>query len=167
MYEEGYLAGAVFEVRAAEEIVGQDGTVWYRSGELADIITTTASGGDASKVLPLGKYNVSEISAPTGYVCNSEPILVELCETDSLTPVVEVRITAQNDYLPAEITLFKEKEVIQTTVGGKDVIHSLLTTSPAKASCSGCSRHRSFRMPVVHSWRTRWWPLPRPMQTAC
>lgn len=32
--EQGYLKGAVFEIRAAENIVGQDGTQWYSCGEL-------------------------------------------------------------------------------------------------------------------------------------
>lgn len=53
VYEEGYLPGAVFEVRAAENINGRDGTVWYEQGALADTITTTASGADASVELPL------------------------------------------------------------------------------------------------------------------
>lgn len=144
VYEEGYLAGAVFEVCAAEDIVGPDGTVWYHAGDLADTITTTASGGDASKTLPLGKYNVSEISAPAGYVCDGEPISVELCAVDESTPVVEVRITAQNDYLLAEITLFKEKDVIQTTVSGKDAIHSLLTTVPGEGFVFGLFTAQDF-----------------------
>ena len=38
VFEERYLAGAVFEVRAAEEIVGTDGTVWYQQDELVDTV---------------------------------------------------------------------------------------------------------------------------------
>lgn len=144
VYEEGYLAGAVFEIRAAEEIVGPDGTVWYHAGELADIITTTTIGGDASKVLPLGKYEVVEISVPAGYVCDGEPIAVALQSVDELTPVVEVCIMAQNDYLPAEITLFKEKEVIQTAVSGKNAIHSLLTTVPGEGFVFGLFTAQDF-----------------------
>lgn len=144
VYAEGYLAGAVFEICAAEDIIGQDGTVWYHAGELVDTITTTASGSDASKALPLGKYEVVEISAPAGYVCDGDPIAVELQAVDELTPVVEVRITVQNDYLPAEITLFKEKEVLQTAVSGKDVIHSVLTTAPGEGFGFGLFTAQDF-----------------------
>ena len=34
VYEERYLAGAVFELRAAETVTGGDGTVWFEQGEL-------------------------------------------------------------------------------------------------------------------------------------
>lgn len=44
VYEEGYLAGAVFELRAAETITGKDGTVWYEQDALVDTITTTGFG---------------------------------------------------------------------------------------------------------------------------
>lgn len=46
--------------RAAEEIVGRDGTAWYAEGELVDTIITTAGGEDASKLLPLGRYTLTE-----------------------------------------------------------------------------------------------------------
>lgn len=144
VYEEGYLAGAVFEVYAAEDVIGQEGMVWYHAGELVDTITTTASGGDASRMLPLGKYEVVEASASAGYICDSTPIPVELCATDNITPVVEVRITAQNDYLPAEITLFKEKEVLQTAVSGNDAIHSVLTTAPGEGFVFGLFTAQEF-----------------------
>lgn len=48
VHEQRNLAGAVFELRAAEEIVGRDGTAWYAEGELVDTIITTAGGEDAS-----------------------------------------------------------------------------------------------------------------------
>ena len=48
VYEEGYLAGAVFELRAAEDIVGKDGTVWFHAGDVADTITTTETGKPAA-----------------------------------------------------------------------------------------------------------------------
>lgn len=54
--------------RAAEEIVGRDGTIWYAEGELVDTIITTADGEDASKLLPLGRYTLTEVKAP-GRIC--------------------------------------------------------------------------------------------------
>ena len=127
VYEEDYLAGAVFEIRAAEDITGKDGTVWYQANELVDTITTTANGSDASKELPLGKYNVIEVTAPAGYFIDSQPIPVELRYRNDESPLVEVRVNAQNDFLPAEISLFKEKETISIVTSGKDGVKSVLT----------------------------------------
>ena len=127
VYEEDYLAGAVFEIRAAEDITGKDGTVWYQADELVDTITTTANGSDASKELPLGKYNVTEVSAPEGYFFTDRAYVVDLKYKDDRTALVEVRLTVENDFLPAEISLFKEKEAISIVTSGKDGVKSILT----------------------------------------
>lgn len=127
VYEEDYLAGAVFEIRAAEDITGKDGTVWYQADELVDTITTTANGSDASRELPLGKYNVTEVSAPEGYFFTDRTYIVDLKYQDNQTALVEVRVNAQNDFLPAEISLFKEKETINIVGSGKDGVKSVLT----------------------------------------
>lgn len=113
VYEEGYLAGAVFELRAAEDIVGKDGTLWFHAGDVADTITTTEAGKDASKELPLGRYELVEVSTPEGYLLNSAPHEVELRYESDQTAVVETTVTLGNDYLSAEITLEKEKEDLE------------------------------------------------------
>lgn len=127
VYEEDYLAGAVFEIRAAEDITAKDGTVWYQADELVDTITTTDNGGDASKELHLGKYNVIEVSAPEGYFFTDRAYIVNLKYQDNQTALVEVRVNAQNDFLPAKISLFKEKETINIVTSGKDGVKSILT----------------------------------------
>ena len=66
VYAEAPLAGAVFEIRAAEEIKAPDGSTVLATGELADTITTDATGTATSKLLYLGRYTVTEITAPTG-----------------------------------------------------------------------------------------------------
>lgn len=66
VYAEAPLAGAVFEIRAAEEIKAPDGSTVLATGELADTITTGADGKATSKLLYLGRYTVTEITAPTG-----------------------------------------------------------------------------------------------------
>ncbi len=128
VYEEGYLAGAVFELHAAEDIVGKDGTVWFHAGDVADTITTTEAGKDASKELPLGRYELVEVSAPEGYLLDGAPHEVELRYENDHTAVVETNVTLGNDYLSAEITLEKEKEDLEIIMDGDHVRQALVNT---------------------------------------
>ena len=128
VYEEGYLAGAVFELRAAEDIVGKDGTLWFHAGDVADTITTTEAGKDASKELPLGRYELVEVSAPEGYLLDGAPHEVELRYADDRTAVVETNVTIGNDYLSAEITLEKEKEDLEIIMDGDHVRREIVNT---------------------------------------
>ena len=128
VYEEGYLAGAVFELRAAEDIVGKDGTVWFHAGDVADTITTTGVGKDASKELPLGRYELVEVSAPEGYLLDGAPHEVELRYENDHTAVVETNVTLGNDYLSAEITLEKEKEDLEIIMEGDHVRREIVNT---------------------------------------
>ena len=128
VYEEGYLAGAVFELRAAEDIVGKDGTLWFHAGDVADTITTTEAGKDASKELPLGRYELVEVSAPEGYLLDGAPHEVELRYENDHTAVVETNVTLGNAYLSAEITLEKEKEDLEIIMDGDHVRQALVNT---------------------------------------
>ena len=129
VFEERCLADAVFEVRAAEEIVGGDGTVWYQKDELVDTITTSGTGADWSKELPLGKYKLMEIAAPEGYALSDEVYEVELKSIDGHTPLVTVTAKAHNEYLSAEIQLEKEKEVLKPYTDADGYIRQALTTT--------------------------------------
>lgn len=128
VYEEGYLAGAVFELRAAEDIIGKDGTVWFHAGDVADTITTTEAGKDASKELPLGRYELVEVSAPEGYLLDSTPHEVKLRYADDRTAVVETNVTIGNDYLSAEIMLEKEKEDLEIIMDSDHVRREIVNT---------------------------------------
>ena len=128
VYEEGYLAGAVFELRAAEDIVGKDGTLWFHAGDVADTITTTEAGKDASKELPLGRYELVEVSAPEGYLLDGAPHEVELRYENDHTAVVETNVTLGNGYLSTEITLEKEKEDLEIIMDSDHVRQALVNT---------------------------------------
>ena len=136
IYEEKRLAGSVFEVRAAETITGKDGTVWYEQDALVDTITTTADGPDVSKTLPLGRYYLVEVSAPDGYSFDDRHYEADLIYADEHTPLVETVVTAGNDYLPAEISLTKEKEILQIVQEG-DAIRQIITTVPGEGFTFG------------------------------
>ena len=72
------LEGAVYEITAAEDIITPDGTLRYAAGAVVDTVTTDETGLAESKPLYLGKYEVKEITAPTGYVLNTEIHTAEL-----------------------------------------------------------------------------------------
>lgn len=115
VYQNGYLAGSVFELHAAENIVGKEGTAFYQKDALIETLTTSGSGTVKSGVLPLGKYYLIETSAPEGYVFSSEPYHFTLAAADQKTAVVEVTVSAANTYLPIKVYLTKQKEALKVT----------------------------------------------------
>lgn len=88
VFEESGLAGAVFEVIAAEDIVTADGTIRANAGDVVASLVTDENGYAESDLLYLGKYTVREMNAPYGYVLDTQPQTVELtygftgCEID-------------------------------------------------------------------------------------
>lgn len=145
VYEEGYLAGAVFELRAAEDIIGKDGTVWFHAGDVADTITTTETGKDASKELPLGRYELVEVSAPEGYLLDSASHEVELRYADDHTAVVETNVTLGNGYLSTEITMEKEKEDLEIIMEG-DHVRQALVNIPGEGFVFGLFADEELRV---------------------
>lgn len=72
VYSEKGLTGAEFEVSAAEDIYTADGTLRIKAGETADRIISSEDGTAESKELYPGKYLLREISAPEGFVLDTE-----------------------------------------------------------------------------------------------
>lgn len=111
VFEETGLAGAVFEITAAEDIVTTDGTICAKKGDVVATLTTDENGYAESDLLYLGKYEVKEIKAPYGYVQNAVSETVELTYAGQ---EIEVRDTVNqafgNDYQEVEITLSKFME---------------------------------------------------------
>ena len=137
IYQNSYLAGAVFELHAAENIVGKEGTTFYKKDELVEKLTTSGTGAVKSKVLPLGKYYLKEISAPEGYVFDSTPYNVTLSAVDKKTAVVEVKVSASNTYLPIRVTLRKEKENLKLTETKEGMIHQTIEVVPGQGFVFG------------------------------
>lgn len=111
IYEIAGLEGAVYEIRAAEEIYTPDGTLRYSKGEVVDTITTTFDGFVTSKELYLGKYEVQEIEAPYGMVLNDEIHSVELVYAGQNVAVTETSTSFYNERQKVEISLEKSLEV--------------------------------------------------------
>ena len=136
VFKEGYLAGAVFELRAAEDIVGADGTSWYVQDELIQTLTTTHDGHVSSMELPLGRYKLIEIGAPDGYIFDDTAHEVELVYTDNVTPVVEAKLSVSNIYMPVELSVQKVKEVLQSEDSG-NIVTRTITTAPGEGFVFG------------------------------
>lgn len=101
------LAGAVYEITAAEDIITPDGTLRYAKGTAADTVTTDKKGNAASKPLYLGKYTVREIKAPYGTVLNGTPETVELTYAGETVEVTETAIELYNERQKSILSLEK------------------------------------------------------------
>ncbi|WP_462408304.1 SpaA isopeptide-forming pilin-related protein [Gemmiger formicilis] len=106
IYTQDNLAGAVYEIHAAADIATPDrqGTYWYKDGDLVATVTTGAerqvdevkfsptrtqatydflkiihngTKGEVTVTLPLGKYTITEVQAPYGFVLTQQSYTVE------------------------------------------------------------------------------------------
>ena len=106
IYTQDNLAGAVYEIHADGDIATPDhqGTYWYKSGDLVATVTTGAEGqvdevkfsptrtqatydflkithdgtkGEVTVTLSLGKYTITEVQAPYGFVLTQQSYTVE------------------------------------------------------------------------------------------
>lgn len=107
VYETGKLAGATFTISAAEDILAPDGSVRTAAGTVVDTITTGPDGTASSKELYLGKYVITETSAPNGMVLNTEPQAVELAYAGQNVSLAELEVTFLNERQRVQISLSK------------------------------------------------------------
>lgn len=101
------LAGATYEITAAEDIITPDGTLRYAKGTVVDAVTTDENGSAASKPLYLGKYSVRETKAPYGMVLNGTPKTVELTYAGETVKLTETAAEFYNERQKAALSLAK------------------------------------------------------------
>ena len=147
VYQEGYLADAVFEVRAAETVAGKDGTVWFTQDALVSTLTTTAEGMAVSEPLPLGRYYLVETQAPAGYALDETRYDVTLAATDSQTALVDVQVKAGNAYIPVEITVEKQAETLQSTAQADGTLIRQVVDGPGEGFVFGLYNAFDIRYP--------------------
>jgi len=114
VYTVGNLSGAVYEVTATEDIYTLDGTLRASAGEVVATITTDESGSATTDLLYLGKYIVTEVTAPYGMVIASEPVTVELTYAGQEVSVTETAASFYNERQKVSVTLEKALEVDET-----------------------------------------------------
>ena len=117
IYTQDNLAGAVYEIHADENIATPDrqGTYWYKNGDLVATVTTGAAGqvdevkfsptrtqatydflkithdgtkGEVTVALPLGKYTITEVQAPYGFVLTQQSYTVEFAWDNQKNDIV-------------------------------------------------------------------------------
>ena len=125
-YEEASLAGAVFEVYAAEDIYTADhqkdenGNRYqeYAKDTLVATVTTDETGSAVVENLPLGKYRVEEKKTPEGYTWNAKGEEVTFTYAGQDTPVVDEEVTFTNERQKVSITVEKQDAETGSTVAG-------------------------------------------------
>lgn len=107
VFTDGGLAGAVYEITAAEDIITPDGTLRYAKGTVADTVTTDENGNAESGLLYLGKYTVRETKAPYGMVLNGTAKTVELTYAGETVEITETAAEFYNNRQKAVLSLSK------------------------------------------------------------
>ena len=104
-YEVQGQPGAVYDIIALEDIVTPDGVVHAKAGELVATLTTGSDGTATSEPLYLGRYQVSERTAPAGMVLDSEPKEVTLAYAGQEVSVTTAEVGFVNERQKVEISL--------------------------------------------------------------
>lgn len=123
IYEVAGLEGAVFEIKAMEDIYTLDGTLRYSKDEIVDTITTSMDGLVKSKELYLGKYAVTEVTAPEGMVLSGETHEVELTYAGQDIAVTETATSFSNERQKVAVSLEKalEKDKVFNIGNGDEI----------------------------------------------
>ena len=126
VYSESSLAGAVYEFRAAEDIV-VNGDIVYSQGEVVDTVTTTDTGVQTIE-LPLGKYEYQEISAPEGFVLDKTIYTAELTYQGQEVDVFTENLANTDERQKVQVSLlkdFEENKYFPNSEAYKDVVFAV------------------------------------------
>lgn len=118
-YETKGIAGAVYEVRAREDIIDPaDGSIMYEAGTVLDTITTGKDGVAKSKKLPLAKLEIEEIQAPEGFTIIYGIQKAELEYEDQNTELVFDSVTYFNERQKLDLSIIKKDAETNTPLAG-------------------------------------------------
>lgn len=125
-YQEINLSGAVFDLYAAEDIYTADAQndeqgnriLEYAEGTKVATLTTDQEGKASVSDLPLGTYELVEITAPEGFVKNPEPQKVTFKYEDQNTPVIEQEVLLKNERQKAKISVVKRDAETKKEIKG-------------------------------------------------
>ena len=118
------IAGVQFKVRAAKDIVTNDGTVRLAKGQFVQengkdlVLTTNAQGQVQSPALYLGSYELVEVSAPAGVITLSSPVGFELTYAGQDKELTVANTQIENTLQSVGISTFKKQ--VEVVTGFKD-----------------------------------------------
>lgn len=99
------LAGAVFGLYVAEDILDQAGKVIAAADVCLNQLSTDQEGTASFDLnLPHGKYYIKEEQAPVGYITNGEHYEIDLSECDGETKEIIKVVEAENKRTECEIS---------------------------------------------------------------
>lgn len=104
------ISGAVYEVRAAEDIYTPDGTLRYARGSIVSKVTTDRSGKAVTHPLYLGKYEIREVKAPYGMLLNGEIHFAELTYAGQDIEITDTSVSFYNERQKVSVSLEKFME---------------------------------------------------------
>lgn len=122
IYAVAGMAGAVYEITAAEDVVTPDGTLRYGKGEVVATIETDSTGAATTEPLYLGNFEVREIKAPYGMVISDEVHPVELTYAGQEVEITETATAFYNERQRVQIDLSKvmaQNERFQISMNGE------------------------------------------------
>lgn len=109
VYEEKNIPGATYELRAAEDIV-RNGVVLYKAGDVITEIVTDYTPTTITD-LPIGKYELQETIAPTGYILDTKIYNFEI-KHDSYNAEIDVQtVTVYDTRQKVTLELLKEMQI--------------------------------------------------------
>lgn len=125
VYGESGLAGAEFEICAAEDVFTPDGTLRCAKGDVVDTLTTAADGTAESRELYLGKYEIRETKAPYGMVRDDTVLTAELVYAGQEISVTSTAVAVVNERQKVEVKLYKdlEKDELFQIGSGDEILH--------------------------------------------
>lgn len=121
VYSQKGLAGAEFDVKAAEDIVTGDGTVRVRKGEIAGHGVTNATGDLVVGDLYLGKYVAVETKAPAGMILDGKEIPFELTYAGQNVEITSTSVKAENKLQDLVIKIHKTDEKVIKWENGQPI----------------------------------------------
>ncbi len=108
-YETKGIGGAVYHIRAKEDIQSKDGqTKIYSKGDLVKIVTTNEEGKTYAENLPQGKYEIKQVEKGNGFSLNEETREINITyggEEPQKTPVTYYEEKYKDDTTKLEIEL--------------------------------------------------------------
>lgn len=108
------LAGASIVVKAANDIYWPDGSLAVSRDAIVANFTSTTDGYVISDLAP-GRYAVTELKAPTGYIRDEETHYVDITSQGETVKIVSANASINNQMMTTKIVINKEVSRINST----------------------------------------------------